>query len=78
MAKWCMGIDLGGTFIKFGLLDADSCLRESFQVPTPNDRGAAADLSSVSSRSPAFTRTATNCTLPVCAAGGGPWSTRRS
>ncbi len=40
MKKWCMGIDLGGTFIKFGLLDSGRRPSGLFQLPTPNDRGA--------------------------------------
>ena len=40
MAKWCIGIDLGGTYIKFGLLDERRRPSETFQLPTPTDRGA--------------------------------------
>ena len=35
----CIGIDLGGTFIKFGLLDANRQPSEVFQLPTPRDGG---------------------------------------
>ena len=36
MSKWCIGIDLGGTFIKFIALDADRKATEPFQLPTPD------------------------------------------
>ena len=36
MATWCIGIDLGGTFIKFVALDAGGKPTETFQVPTPD------------------------------------------
>ena len=36
MAKWCIGIDLGGTFIKFVALDAGRKPTETFQLPTPD------------------------------------------
>jgi glucokinase len=39
MSKWCVGIDLGGTFIKFCLLSADHKPTRIFQLPTPSDRG---------------------------------------
>ena len=39
MAKWCIGIDLGGTFIKFGLLDEQMNPVGVFQLPTPTDKG---------------------------------------
>ncbi len=39
MAKSCIGIDFGGTFIKFGLVDADRQPSETFQLPTPTDGG---------------------------------------
>jgi len=35
MAKQCIGIDLGGTFIKFNLVDEDGRPTETFQLPTP-------------------------------------------
>lgn len=41
MAKYCIGIDLGGTFIKFGVMDADSAGGQTLQLPTPTDRGSA-------------------------------------
>ena len=40
MAKWFIGIDLGGTYIKFGLLDDQRRAGESFQLPTPAGAGA--------------------------------------
>ncbi len=40
MAEWCIGIDLGGTFIKFGLLDGDGEATDIFQLPTPIEDGA--------------------------------------
>ena len=39
MARYCIGIDLGGTFIKFGLLDDQQRPGDVFQLPTPTDRG---------------------------------------
>lgn len=38
MKKWCLGIDLGGTFIKFVAMDAENNHCETFQLPTPSDR----------------------------------------
>ena len=38
--KCCIGIDLGGTFIKFVALDEKMVPGETFQVPTPPDGGA--------------------------------------
>ncbi len=40
MARHCIGIDLGGTAIKFGLLGEDRRFGEIIQRPTPTDRGA--------------------------------------
>ena len=40
MAQWCVGVDLGGTFIKFGLLDDGGRATETFQLATPVERGA--------------------------------------
>ena len=40
MATWCIGIDLGGTFIKFGLLDEGLNATETFQLPTPQGADA--------------------------------------
>lgn len=34
MARWCVGIDLGGTFVKFGLLSEDRQAGPTFQLPT--------------------------------------------
>ena len=39
MGKVCIGIDLGGTFIKFGLLDENREASTIFQLPTPQDEG---------------------------------------
>lgn len=39
MAKSCIGIDLGGTFMKFGLLNDSLQVSGFFQLPTPTDRG---------------------------------------
>ena len=39
MGKACVGVDLGGTFIKFGILDADRQPGEVFQLPTPQGKG---------------------------------------
>ncbi|MDY7010683.1 MAG: ROK family glucokinase [Planctomycetota bacterium] len=39
MAKVCVGIDLGGTFIKYALLDENMSVIGSLQLPTPADAG---------------------------------------
>lgn len=39
MARECIGMDLGGTAIKFGLLGEDNSLGEIISRPTPTDRG---------------------------------------
>ena len=41
MSKYCIGIDLGGTFIKFALLDKALRPGKSFQLPTPLKDGSA-------------------------------------
>jgi glucokinase len=41
MSTSCVGIDLGGTFIKFVLVDEERGPSESMQLPTPLDRGPA-------------------------------------
>jgi len=38
-ARYCVGVDLGGTNIKAGLLDADGRVKCSFSVPAEVDRG---------------------------------------
>ena len=40
--KYCIGIDLGGTFIKVGLLDANRRLVGTLQLPTPSAGGGRA------------------------------------
>ena len=40
MSKSCVGIDLGGTFIKFVLVDESMNASETLQLPTPHGRGA--------------------------------------
>jgi len=35
MSKYCIGVDLGGTFIKFCLMDENRQASEIFQLPTP-------------------------------------------
>jgi glucokinase len=40
MSKFCIGVDLGGTFIKFGLLDKNYRASDIFQLPTPVDGGS--------------------------------------
>ena len=40
MADVCVGIDLGGTFIKCALLDRELAIKAELQSPTPADRGA--------------------------------------
>ncbi len=40
MGRYCVGVDLGGTFIKFGALREDRTASETFQLPTPLDRGS--------------------------------------
>jgi glucokinase len=42
MSRFCIGIDLGGTFIKLGLLDRARRLHGLFQVETPGRQGAEA------------------------------------
>jgi len=39
MAGFCVGIDLGGTFIKWALLDETMAIRGRLQAPTPVDDG---------------------------------------
>ena len=39
MNGYCIGIDLGGTNIKFGLMGKDHQAGEIFQLPTPLDKG---------------------------------------
>jgi glucokinase len=39
MAKYCIGIDLGGTFIKFGSMDVDRRPGPKLQLPTPMSDG---------------------------------------
>ncbi|MHC4986198.1 MAG: ROK family protein [Planctomycetota bacterium] len=40
MKRTCLGIDLGGTYIKFGLLDADRTPGATLQLPTPTGEGS--------------------------------------
>ena len=40
MTRWCIGIDLGGTLIKFGLLDENRQTGGTGHLPTPRDGGA--------------------------------------
>jgi len=47
MAAWCIGIDLGGTFIKFGLLSEDRRLKGALELPTPRDGGADAIVAQI-------------------------------
>ncbi|MCY2932330.1 MAG: ROK family protein [Planctomycetota bacterium] len=44
MAKWYIGIDLGGTFIKTCLMDGDGRSQAIIQRPTPVDKGGQAVL----------------------------------
>ena len=37
MAKWCIGIDLGGTFIKVVALDGGQAPTQTLQLPTPDN-----------------------------------------
>jgi len=39
MSQYCIGIDLGGTFIKAALVDEEMTLRAQAAAPTPADRG---------------------------------------
>jgi glucokinase len=39
MPKWCIGIDLGGTYIKFGLLDEGLRPGRTIELPTPWQEG---------------------------------------
>ena len=45
MSRWCIGVDLGGTFIKFGLLGADRQASETLQLPTPVNEGGSGVVS---------------------------------
>ena len=36
MKKWCLGIDIGGTSVKFGLFDMEGMLLRKWSIPTPN------------------------------------------
>jgi glucokinase len=40
MGTWCVGIDLGGTNTKFGLLDGEGRPGPTLGLPTPTDRGS--------------------------------------
>ena len=40
MGTWCIGIDLGGTNTKFGLLDGEGRPGPTLGLPTPTDRGS--------------------------------------
>jgi len=40
MVAHCIGIDLGGTFIKVGLMNANRALSKPLQVPTPVSQGS--------------------------------------
>ncbi|MHC4984113.1 MAG: ROK family protein [Planctomycetota bacterium] len=42
MGKWCIGIDLGGTYIKFLAVGEDRRAGKPLQLPTPADGGAEA------------------------------------
>lgn len=42
MGRFCIGIDLGGTFIKFVAMDADNKAGELLQLPTPPEGGGEA------------------------------------
>jgi glucokinase len=39
MGKWCVGIDLGGTYVKFGLLDENLRPGRTIELPTPGQEG---------------------------------------
>lgn len=47
MEKWCIGVDFGGTFIKFGLLDSHRRHHGTFQLPTPRHGGADAVIAQI-------------------------------
>jgi glucokinase len=47
MGRQCLGIDLGGTFIKLALLDEQMTIRSSRQLPTPTDRGPEAVIAAM-------------------------------
>ena len=50
MAQSCIGIDLGGTFIKFVTLDEDYAASEVFQLPTPDSREGVVEQMAVGAR----------------------------
>lgn len=41
MEKHCVGIDIGGTSVKFGLFDGKGTLREKWSIPTRTENGGA-------------------------------------
>ena len=50
MARSCIGIDLGGTSIKFVALDEDYAASEVFQLPTPDSRAGVVEQMAVGAR----------------------------
>lgn len=34
MKNWCLGIDIGGTSVKFGLFDMEGILLKKWSIPT--------------------------------------------
>ena len=46
---FCAGIDLGGTFIKYGLVAEDGRIIEKGKVPTPPGCGYAETLNAIAS-----------------------------
>ena len=48
MSKFCLGIDFGGTTIKFGTLGEDMVPAEAlFDIPTPVSQGADAIVDAI-------------------------------
>ena len=39
MAKYCFGVDLGGTSVKLGLFDPEGTVLEKWEIPTRKDEG---------------------------------------
>ena len=49
MARFCVGIDLGGTFIKCALLDEAMSIRGELSSPTPAEKGPEAVIEAMAS-----------------------------
>lgn len=47
MAKYCMGIDVGGTTVKMGLFTEDGTLVDKWEIPTRKEEGGSYILSDI-------------------------------